>query len=207
MQFAQGGLPAEKLFLKPNFVDPDPGPGAHDGGFALFVGRITPEKGAVQLARNWVRAGIEMPLHIAGTGPEEPALRASAGDGENVKCLGFVDKARVTELMKQAAFLVFPSTWYEGLPLTIVEALAVGLPVVSARLGSMSTLIRHEETGLHYAPDDESDAMNTLRRAAGSPDLMHKLGAAARKEYLATYTADKNYEMLMDIYERARQAR
>ena len=206
-QFLTGGLPPGKLHLKPNFVDPDPGPGNHEGGFALFVGRITPEKGAVRLVEWWRDAGIEMPLRIAGTGPEEGALRAAAAGAPRVECLGFVEKEQVAQLMKDAGFLVFPSTWFEGLPLTLLEAFAVGLPVVAADLGSMSSLIVHEQTGLHYPADDPGAAADTLRRAATSPDFMRTLGRRARTEFVGKYTAERNYETLMHIYESALRGR
>jgi glycosyltransferase involved in cell wall biosynthesis len=108
--------------------------------------------------------------------------------------------AEVQREMKRASLLVFPSIWYEGLPLTIVEAYAAGLPVLAGRLGAMSGLVASGETGLHFIPGDGADLAAKLSWCYQNPDSLAEMGRRARLRYLANYTADSNYRRLMEIY-------
>ncbi len=116
-KLVQGGLPAHKVAVKPNFLPSDPGPGPGDGGYALFVGRLSPEKGLATLLRAW-RELQDLPLRIAGDGPLRDFVTAQAKALPNVSVLGFQERSEVIKLVKAAALLVVPSEWYEGFPMT-----------------------------------------------------------------------------------------
>jgi glycosyltransferase involved in cell wall biosynthesis len=105
--------------------------------------------------------------------------------------------------MKNAFALIFPSVWYEGLPVTIVEAYAAGLPVIAGKLGSMSTLIVHGQTGLHFRHGDSDDLAARIEWAFAHPAELARMRRQARVEFEAKYTAKQNYEMLMNVYEMA----
>lgn len=197
----EGGLPAEKTAVKPNFVADPGGAGDGSGGFALFVGRLSLEKGIATLFSAWERANCAIPLKVAGDGPlvDEVARRAAGG---RIECLGAQPREKIQALMREAAFLVFPSVWYEGLPMVIVEAFSVGLPVIASNLGSMASLIEHGRTGLHFRPGDAEDLAAKIEWAAGHPEEMARMRGEARAEYLAKYTPERNYQMLMEIYDR-----
>ena len=99
--------------IKPNFLQVDPGVGDHRGGFALYVGRLSPEKGIAPLVRLWGRLQLGMPLRIIGSGP----LETLASEGiPGVEWLGYQPRDRVLEAMREANFLVFPTECYEGFP-------------------------------------------------------------------------------------------
>jgi len=199
-RFVAGGLPAARIAVKPNFLDaPAPAPGAagadaRRGG--LFVGRLSPEKGIGVLAGALAR--VPVPVRIAGEGPV--ALAASA----HAALLGRIDSAAVAREMAAAAFLVVPSVWYEGFPMVIVEAFARGLPVVASRIGSLAEIVEDGVTGLLAAPGDAADLAAKLRWAHDHPEAMAAMGRAARARYEALYTPERNYAMLMEIYEAAR---
>jgi glycosyltransferase involved in cell wall biosynthesis len=197
----EGGLPAEKIVVKPNFV-PDPGSmGGGEGDFALFAGRLSAEKGIATLLSGWERLSRAVPLKVVGDGPlREDVARRSGGP---IDYLGGQTRERVLALMRKASFLVFPSVWYEGLPMVIVEAFSVGLPVIASNLGSMSSLIDDERTGLHFRPGDADDLAAKVEWAVAHPKEMARMRRGARAEYLARYTPQRNYEMLMEIYARA----
>ena len=128
-KYIQGNLPASKLVVKPNFLYSDPKQGQGQGGYALFVGRLSPEKGLDTLIQAWEKlAEIGIPLKIVGEGPLSDRIIAATQKLTAVEYLGKLPKAKVLELMQEAQCLVFPSLWYEGFPLVIVEAYAVGLP-------------------------------------------------------------------------------
>ena len=99
-----------------------------------------------------------------------------------------------------ARFLVFPSQWYEGLPLTIVEAFACGVPVIASRLGAMAEIVEDGKTGLHFTPGDPEDLAAKVDWAWAHSREMETIGRAARAEYEATYTAERNYKLLMETY-------
>jgi glycosyltransferase involved in cell wall biosynthesis len=100
---------------------------------------------------------------------------------------------------------VFPSVWYEAFPLTIIEAYAVGIPVVASALGTMTSLVTHRQTGLHYRPGDTADLIDQVRWALAHPEEMVAMGRNARREYEARYTPERNYELLMEAYAIARR--
>ncbi|HUJ71838.1 MAG TPA: glycosyltransferase family 4 protein [Verrucomicrobiae bacterium] len=200
-----GGIPSEKLTVKPNFVHPSPAVGNGDGGFALFVGRLSEEKGVSTLLAAWKHLAKEIPLRIIGDGPLAGIVRSAMQESKGIDWLGQVKRKQVTELMQHASLLIFPSICYEGFPMSFVEALAVGLPVVASNLGSMSSLIRHEETGLHFRAGDADDLVAQVRWARSHPEALQQMRRAAREEYEAKYTADRNHDMLLNIYQTAIQ--
>ena len=131
-KFIEGGLPAERLAVVPNFLAADPGAGSHAGRFALFVGRLSPEKGLGTLLTAWRALAGALPLKIVGSGPLEATLDRTVPGTE---WLGRQSAENVLALMREAAFLVVPSECYEGMPMAVVEAFASGLPVVASGHG------------------------------------------------------------------------
>ena len=202
-KFIEGGIPAEKVAVKPNFVNPDPGPGEGKGGYALFVGRLSEEKGVESMLRAWELLGERIPLKVVGDGPLAEKVSRAAERLSGVEWMGQIPGEQVTELMKDAAFLVFPSTWYEVFPLVIVEAFATGLPVIASDIGNMSSLIDHAHTGLHFRPGDGEDLAVQVGWALSHPDELSRMRREARAEFEAKYTAERNYERLMEIYDLA----
>jgi glycosyltransferase involved in cell wall biosynthesis len=196
-KFIEGGLPASRIVVKPNFLSPDPSVGRGSGNYALFVGRLSAEKGISLLASAW-RELWHIPLLAAGDGP-----LAGMEWPWGATWVGRQPHARILALMQEARVLIFPSECYESAPMTIVEAFACGLPVIASNLGSMSEMVAHEKTGLLFNPGDASDLARKVRWAFEHPDAMEAMRAAARREFEEKYTADRNYEMLMAIYETA----
>lgn len=200
----EGGLPGHRIVVKPNFVHPDPGPRVSDSGYALFVGRLSKEKGIETLLRAW-RSIPDIPLKIAGDGPLRPLVEEAAKQAScaRIEPLGWRSRQEILGLMKAASFLVFPSEWYEGFPLTIVEALACGVPVVGSRLGSIEEIVQDGLSGLLFDPGNPADLATTVRRAWSDRPLRKKLELGARTQFETHYTAKRNYEMIMRIFENA----
>jgi glycosyltransferase involved in cell wall biosynthesis len=201
-KFVEGGLPAGRIRVKANFVDFDPGVKSGPGGYALFIGRLSEEKGIASLMKAWRRLRTPIPLLVAGEGPLHDQIAATAAElGDNrITVVGAKHHGEIPGLMHGARFLVFPSTWYEGFPLSILEAFACGLPVVASRIGSMADTIVDGKTGLHFEAGNASDLAAKCDWAWQHPEEMQQMGRAARAEYEAKYTPEKNYEALMDIY-------
>jgi glycosyltransferase involved in cell wall biosynthesis len=210
-RFLMGGLPAEKLFVKPNFVDPDPlpaGAGSRlrpEGSYALFAGRLAPKKRVTTLLDAWTRLPQRIPLVIVGGGPEREELERETADKklDMVSFRGQLSHDDTLAAMREARFLIFSSEWYETFGLTMVEAFACGVPVICSRVGAMQEIVDDGRTGLHFNPGDSEDLAAKIEWALTHPDRMRQMGREARREYESKYTADRNYPLLMEIYQRA----
>jgi glycosyltransferase involved in cell wall biosynthesis len=205
-KFAAGGLPLERLVVKPNFVYPDPGPRKeHElGTYALFVGRLCEEKGLRDLLAAWRRLACPIPLFILGDGPmrEEIARQMGRIGVSEAALIGNVSRAEVFRWMRGARFLVCPSHWFEGCPLVIVEAFACGVPVIATGHGPTAEMIEHGHTGMHVVPGDDADLAVKVQWAWAHPEAMKAMGVAARHEFEAKYSAAQNYQSLITLYER-----
>lgn len=202
----QGNLPADKIAVKPNCVDPDPGAGRGRGGYAIFVGRLSPEKGLDTLLAAWTQLSSDpdgMPLKIVGDGPLAPTVKLAAEKNSRIEWLGSRSLKEVLALVGDATMLVMPSIWYETFGRTIIEAYATGTPVIASNLGAMAELVVDGETGLLFAPGDAADLAAKVRSLASDTVRLSAMRRAARLEFKAKYTAESNYRLLMDLYSRA----
>jgi glycosyltransferase involved in cell wall biosynthesis len=207
-KFIEGGLPAGKIEVKPNFVHADPGVGKGGGEYALFVGRLSQEKGIDTLLAAWEQLGDQVHLKIVGDGPLAARVVEATKRFRGVEWLGSQPKDRVLTLMKDARILLIPSVWYEGFPMVIAEAYAVGLPVVASDLGSMSSLVDPGRTGLHVRPGDPIDLIDKVEWTLMHPANLERMRGEARAEFEGRYTAEINHGRLVEIYElAAREAR
>jgi glycosyltransferase involved in cell wall biosynthesis len=202
-KFIEGGLPAGKIVVKPNFVAPDPGRGQGGGGYALFVGRLAPEKGTGTMLAAWERLGTRIPLKIVGDGPLRDRVAGAAARRSNVEWLGHRPVEEVHALMGKADMLVFPSEWYETFGRVAVEAFAVGTPVIAANIGAVAELVEHGRTGLEFRPGDPEDLVTQVEWALSHPAELRRMRDEVRAEFEAKYTAERNYRALMEIYEAA----
>jgi glycosyltransferase involved in cell wall biosynthesis len=202
-KFIEGGLPAEKIVVKPNFIYPDPGPGSGKGGYALFVGRLSGEKGVTTLLRAWKELAGSLPLKIVGDGPLEGIVADAATKNTRIQWLGRQSLDEVYALIGDAMFLVLPSECYEQFPRVVIEAFAKGTPLLASNLGAMANLVDNGRTGLHFEPGDAADMAAKARRLLAAPYELVPMRQAARQEYEEKYTAEPNHQALMAIYERA----
>jgi glycosyltransferase involved in cell wall biosynthesis len=204
-KYVEGGIAAEKIAIKPNFVSPDPGCRAQSGEYALFVGRMLHEKHILTVLSAWRRLPMHIPLRIIGSGPRRSFLETYANQSglSDVHFLGQLPRGEVIAALKGAWCLVFPNEWYENFPMTIAEAFACGVPVICSRLGAMQEIVADMHTGVHFVPGDAEDLARKVEWAWAHPRQMAELGRAARKEYEVRFMAKRNYEILMAIYEQA----
>jgi glycosyltransferase involved in cell wall biosynthesis len=208
-KFLEGGLPAEKVLVKPNFVYPDPGVATGGGEYAVCVGRLSSEKGSPSLLSAWKLLANPLPLLIVGDGPLRPQLEQQAAvDGlASIKFRGRLERQQALDIIKRARFLVFPSQCYENFPGAIAEAFACGVPVLASALGAMQELVDDGITGLLVRPADPVDLSEKVAWAWSHPTAIKEMGRAARLKYENQYTADRNYVRLRGIYQQALAAR
>ena len=199
-RFIAAGLPAEKIVVKPNFLKPPhPGQDNQERRGAVFVGRLSREKGVHVLLEAW--RNLELPLTIVGDGPEAPALRTMEAPG--VRFTGALTHDEALTEMNGAEVLIMPSIWYENLPMTIVEAKALGLPIIASRLGSLSELVRDGVDGFLFNPGHVEDLVNVISRAFADRDMLAVMGQASRASYEERFTPERNVGTLLEIYEDA----
>ncbi|MFZ1028989.1 MAG: glycosyltransferase [Limnoraphis robusta] len=203
-KFIEAGWPGEKIIVKPNFVSPDPGMGSGSGGYALYVGRLSVEKGLDILLQAWEHLNSPIPLKIVGDGPLSSLVVEATQRLSNVEWLGRKPMAEVYDMMGEAMFLIFPSKWYETFGRVAVEAFAKGTPVIASNLGAIAELVDNDRTGLHFRPSDPLDLAAIVEKAIAHPKELIQMRHSARAEYEAKYTPEKNYHQLMEIYEIAR---
>jgi glycosyltransferase involved in cell wall biosynthesis len=199
-KLADGGLPADRIHVKANFVSPDPGPRTGSGDGFLYVGRLAPEKGigTVIHAAPLLDAGIV--VRVVGDGPEEHRLATAATAHPSLQPAGRLDRSAVLAELAASRALVFPSLWYEGLPMTLLEAFAVGVPVIAARIGAAAALVEDGVTGLTFEPGDHAALAARLAWAQAHPAEMAAFGRAARAGFEARYTAEASHRRLLEIY-------
>jgi glycosyltransferase involved in cell wall biosynthesis len=201
-QFVKAGFPASQITVKPNFVDPDPGAGIGHGSYALFIGRVSPEKGADTLLKAWRQLPKTHMLRIVGDGPSRERLESEASrDGlSNVKFMGRLPHDQAIDAIKNARFVIFPSQLYETFGLGIAEAYACAVPALASRLGAMQEIVQEGQTGFLFESGNVDDLARTVARAWNDPAQMRRLGVQARTEYETKYTAKINYRELIEIY-------
>jgi glycosyltransferase involved in cell wall biosynthesis len=197
----EGGLSPEKMMIKPNFLEPDPGLGSGEGNFVLFVGRLTEEKGVLTLLKAWESLGQKIPLKILGTGPLSEYTQRAASQNPGVDYLGFKSAQEIYELMGRARALVCPSEWYEPFGLVIIEAYAKGTPVIASNQGAIKTLVEHQRTGLHFEPGQPEKLIEQVEWMLAHPLEWQQIRSTVRSEFEQKYTAEQNYPKLMDIYQ------
>jgi glycosyltransferase involved in cell wall biosynthesis len=197
----ESGLPGNKIVIKQNFITRDPGQGNGQGGFALFVGRLSPEKGINTMLSAWKMMDETIPLKIAGDGPLSETVASAAESSRAIDYLGRLDNNQVLDLMREAMFLVFPSLWYENFPITIIEAYATGLPVLVSKLGNLASFIQDGRTGSHFNPGDAVDLAEKAKWLVNHPGERKQMRIMARKTFEQHYTPSQNYKLLSTIYQ------
>jgi glycosyltransferase involved in cell wall biosynthesis len=144
-------------------------------------------------------------LKVAGDGPLAEQVKAAAERCAMIEYLGQRSVDEVLELMRRAEFLVFPSEWYEGMPRTVIEAFAVGTPVVASKIGATASMVTDGESGFHFPPGNVTALRNRVEWCAANLQELERLRTTARKTFEATYAGPANAKMLLSIYRDAQQ--
>jgi len=199
-QFIQAGYDGKKIEVKPNFINFDPGARKEVGNYALYVGRISPEKGLDVLLEAWKKTG-HLELKIAGNGKELEEFRLySKRNSLNINFLGQISNAEVFKLIKKSLAVIIPSRCNENFPRIVVETFACGVPLIASRSGALAEIIEDGKTGWLFDSGNSNDLAEKVNYADRERGAVKLLGENARKEFEAKYTVNKNYEILMSIY-------
>src|SRR5207249_1958508 len=158
------GLMAERVVVKPNFVNPDSGAGPGRGGYVVFAGRLSPEKGIETILAAWRELPLPINLKIVGDGPLAERVQQAACHDSRIEWLGWQPLDDVLQILGDARALVMPSLWYEIFGRTIVESFSKGTPAIVSRLGAMAELVEDGRTGFHFTAGDPNDLAEKIKR-------------------------------------------
>ena len=191
-----------QVVVKPNSVaDRGFAEGATRQEFFLFVGRLSEEKGI----RVLLNAAENQPFKLEIIGEGEPEMnefvKEVAATHPNITFHGFQQQDFILEKLKNCLALVFPSVWYEGLPMTILEAFSTGTPVIASDQQNLNRIVTDQQTGLLFRTGNPESLAQTLRFLVANRPTLMPLYENARLEYLSKYTPEQNYKALLAIYE------
>jgi len=208
IKMREAGIPESKLFVRPNFVDASTlNGGAKVGGYGLFVGRLSAEKGCWTLIRAFERLP-QVPLKIVGTGPMELELRDYVRDRNlgNIEFLGFKSGAEKWEILRNALCVILPSEWYENFPVTALEAFMASKPVIASRMGGLPYIVEEGKSGLLFEAGKPEELAQKIQQLAAHPEEALRLGQCGRRMSETKYGPDQAYRNLMDIFSQVQAA-
>ena len=202
-RFIQGGLPADRLTVRANALMNGPQIGSGNGGYALFVGRLGQEKGISTLIRAWENIK-ELPLKIVGEGPLGISLRQQAvASKAQVEFLGFRERTSIFQLMRDATMLIIPSECYEGFPVTAMEGMASGTPMIVSSIGALDEILSSPVHCLKFPPGDAEKLQQRVLELLQQPEKMAEMRRENRKLFEARYAPEKALKSLINIYQNA----
>lgn len=196
------GEPKSKLRLAPNPADLAPEPATLGGGYLLYTGRLTVEKGLASFLEAACRMP-ELPVKIAGRGPLEQELRAfvKARGASHIEFLGFLSRRELEPLRRRAEALVLPSIWFENASLALLEAMGAGLPCLTTRIGGNPELVEDGVNGFLALPNNAEDWHRVLRRfQATTPEVRRKMGEAGREKVRKRHSWDRHLDLIESYY-------
>jgi len=199
-RFIRGGLPVDKIVIKPNFL-------SHDGcisdvkeGYAVFVGRLSDEKGIQTLIEAW-KSVNDLKLKVLGDGHLRQTLEDTCVKNNlDVEFMGFCSQEKVLEVVKKAIFQIIPSECYEGFPMSVLEAFSCKTPVIASRLGSLGEIISDGETGVLFESANSQDLLSKINALVVDENHRIYLAHNAREQFVEKYSEEVNFKLLMDIY-------
>jgi glycosyltransferase involved in cell wall biosynthesis len=205
-KFVQCGLPEEKIFVKPNFLSDPPEPSFTHRDYIIYLGRLSREKGLsilIDSAKTLDSSAVPLKFKIVGDGPIMKEMKDKV-KAEKISGIEFTGRKRFHEcmdLLKDARFMIMPAVCYENFPMAIREAFACGKPVIASNLGAMAELVDEGKTGLLFEPGNSEDLAAKISWMLKNEDACIAMGKNARKEFEEKYTAEKNFQILMGIYQ------
>lgn len=201
----QDGIPETRIQHIHNFVDIKQYEiEILDEGYALYFGRLSEEKGILNLIKAFAKLESGM-LYIAGEGPEKEKIEEIISNNnlqDRVKLLGFLKAEQMKEKIRKCKFVIVPSIWYENCPYSVMETLAIGKPVIGANIGGIPELVKDNESGLIYEYNNIDDLKSKMEILFNNQELVNKLGKNAKEQATKLYTKEVYYNNIMQIYQK-----
>ena len=200
----EDGINENKIVAIHNFIDTEEyDVKTEDQGYALYIGRLSKEKGIMNLLKAFEKLEKET-LYIAGEGEERQNIQKFIHDKnltERIKILGFLNHEEIINIIRKCKFVVVPSIWYENCPYSILETLAIGKPVVGANIGGIPELVQDEKNGLLFKYDDITDLSEKMKKLYEDEELVKSLQLQAKEQAKKDFDKQKYYERIIKVYE------
>lgn len=199
----EDGISENKIETIHNFVElRDYDVETSDEGYALYFGRLSKEKGILNLINAFSKL-MDETLYIAGEGPEKGNIETIIKENNmknRVKLLGYLNSDQMKEIIRTCKFVIVPSIWYENCPYSVMEALAIGKPVIGANIGGIPELVKDRRSGLIYKYDDIDDLAQKIKALFEEEMLVKEYGKNAKEDVNKLYGKDIYYKKIMHIY-------
>jgi len=212
-QFVSAGWPENRIYIKPNFRPNPPQALAWDKRTdqVVYIGRMSAEKGLDVLIDVWSSWGAEAPkLLLLGDGRERVRLERRVTDlrlGQKIQFTGHLSYLDAQSVLAKSRLMVFPTRCFEGFPMVVAEAMALGVPIIASSIGSLCCLVEEGRNGC-LVPDDTPDQwLSVLRSVWGDSERLARMSLKARALFDDRYTENANYSRLMEIYAAAMENR
>lgn len=199
-KMVEGGFDKNKISIKPNFLRNNKIKKYSDKNYALYIGRLSREKGIGYLLKAF--EDLDFELKIAGSGPFKNIVKKYSDKHDNIDYLGYVSGKQKIEYLSNCSFIIVPSTWYEMFPISILEAYKYIKPVIATDLGGIPEIVKDGISGFLFEKDNIESLKNSINKIIKGKKYI-KMGKNARKIFEKKYTAEENYRLLMDIYQKA----
>lgn len=204
-KFIEDGVNQDKVKTLHNSIEmKDYDIKTQDDGYALYFGRLSREKGILNLINAFKKLDNGL-LYIAGEGPEKETIEKIIKDNKlekRVKLLGFLNKKQMTEATRKCKFVVVPSIWYENCPYSVLETLAIGKPVIGSNMGGIPELVEDNKNGFIYQYDDINELSNKMKLLFEDNKLVDKFSKESKKLAKEKYSRDEYYKDIIDIYKK-----
>lgn len=192
-------IPPDRIQLLYNGVDTSNiNASTYDKGYVLYIGRLSSEKGVRTLLEAHSKSLSKWSLVIAGTGPLHDELKSKYF---NAEFIGHVNGSQLESVISQASIIVVPSEWYENCPMSVLEAMAHGKPVVGSRIGGIPELIVEGKTGLLYDAKNVQQLSDQIEHLMSNPELRKQMGKQARLRVEQKFSLEKHNADLIAIYQ------
>lgn len=192
-------IPEEHVFVKPNFVTTNIDeivPNNERLNQVVYVGRLDKLKGVDKLIDAWKNID-DTKLVICGTGPLKDYVEEVTKNNTNIEYRGFVDHDSAMKLISESLSVILPTTWYEGFPMTIVESISLGTPIIVSNVGNSKDIIERIDKNLVLNSINKNEIQNCISYIKNT-----NLNNSLRKYYNDNFSFEKNYECLVDIYKK-----
>lgn len=195
-------VPEQKFTIKPNFTFPIEGTVGNNEDYFVYLGRLTEEKGILNLLK--VFSQIDSKIIIIGDGSLKQEVIDATRNHPNIKYLGFRSRDEILPMVEKAEALLVPSLWFEGMPMTILEAFSVGTPVIGSDIGALSEMIIPNKTGLLFNPQSVDNMLITVQQWKNySIQEKYNIRQTTKEFYFSNFTPEENKKKLLDIYDEA----
>jgi glycosyltransferase involved in cell wall biosynthesis len=207
----QGGYAPDAIAVRPHFVlktqSTSPPPYANrirNRPLIVFVGRLSAEKGITTLLEAWKLVTIpDAELVVIGSGPLSQSVVSAALNDERIVGKGRLSPQDVRRYLEMATLVVVPSDCYESFGKVVIEAFAVGTPVIVSGHGSLAAIVRHGREGIHFRPGDAYDLAHQITALFYDKPMARRLSYGAVRRFHDQFTAEHIYSATIELYERA----